>query len=352
MSYIAYIYDKDNNVIAQIEEILDIEITKKLNDVSTASFGLYQSDPYCTRNYLKEYRRCKINLQTWNIEQTMFDWIIRWFDADLEKTSIKLESFEHLFDRRLLQNNYNYTGATIDAILTTILNDINTTYNTNITLDCWIITTTSKIYNKGETFLKVLKDLAGLWYEFIVDNMVLKFKQTIWIDRTTWSEFVEYRFDVTKPDDRSIDSVKMTVDGKELANGVIGKSWSNYTNLTDATSISDFWLIESSFTNSWDDANATQSYLEDHKESLSEFEISAETNDFFEANLWDMVKIFIFVGNDIMFFDWAMKVIQKRYIGWDLPKIQYTIWKTKIQSKDFIDEIADLKNRVKTIELN
>lgn len=349
--YIAYIYDKDNNLIAQVEEILDININNKLNDVSRASFGLYHTNPYCTRDYLKEYRRVKINLNKDNEEKTMFDWVIRWFDADLTKTNIKLESFEHLFERKLLHQDYTFTDQSVDTILQTILDAINTRYETNITLDCGITDLTTKEYKKAETFLKVLKDLAGNWYEFIVDDLVLKFKDTIWVDRSTGDDFVEYRFDKNEPDDRSIDSVTMSVDGKELANWVIWKSGSNYTEDDDATSIAEFWLLESSFTTSWDDTTTTTSFLDDHKESWSEFQVEAKTDDFFEAFLGDFVKIYIFIWNDIMFFDWSMKIVEKTYTWGDLPKITYKIAKTKIRSKDIVEQVSDIQERLKTLEL-
>lgn len=349
--YKIYIYDLTNTVIAQIDEVLDVEVSKKINDVSTASFGVYHTNEFCKRDILKEYRRCKINLQDWNIEKTLFDGVIRGIEANLDATSIKCESFEHYFDRRILQNTYTYTWATIDAILTAILNDINTIYNTNITLDCWITTTTSKTYNKGETFLKVLKDLAGLWYEFIVDNMVLKFKQTIWIDRTSGENFVEYRYDINEPDFRSIDSIKMTTDWKEFANGVLWKSGTNYTYLNDATSISEFWLIQTTLTNSWDQATETQTYLDDHKISISEFDVWAITQNFFEADLGDLVAVYVFVWNDILFFDWSMKVVQKSYKWWDLQDIKFILSKGTMTSKNIIDRIAEIGQRVKTLEL-
>lgn len=349
--YIAYIYDINGTVVAQVEEILDFETQLKLNDISTASFGLYHTNEYCKREYLKEYRRVVINQQIWNTEKTVFDWVIRWFDADLTKTSIKLESFEHLFDRRLLHLDYTFTDQSIQTILSTILWEINTRFATGITLDCGITTTTTKEYKKGETFLKVLKDLAWNGFEFIVKDKVLIFKETIGIDRSTGENFVQFRYDINEPDDRSINSVKMTVDWKELANWVIWKSWSNFTEIDDPTSIADYWLIEASFSNSWDDASATQSYLDDHKNSLSEYEVETISNDFFEADLGDMVSVYVYIWNDIMFFDWSMKVIQKNFNSWDLARVQYVLWKSKVQSKNFIEQISDMQARLKTVEL-
>jgi hypothetical protein len=136
-----------------------------------------------------------------------------------------------------------------------------------------------------------------------------------------------------------------------LANGVLAKSDTGYTYLQDATSITEFWLLEASFSNSWDDANGSQTYLDDHKASLSEFDVNVISQDFFEVWLWDLVSVYIFVGNDILFFDGSMKVIQKKYTAWDLPKIQYKLWVSIVKSKDFIEQFVEIQQRVKTIEL-
>ena len=119
--YIAYIYDLENNIIAQIDSILDLEITQKINDVSTASFGLYHTNEYCKRQYLKEYRRVRINKVVGNTEKNMFDGVIRGFGASLTTTSVKLESFDFYFEKRQLHNDYTFTDQSVDAILVDIL---------------------------------------------------------------------------------------------------------------------------------------------------------------------------------------------------------------------------------------
>lgn len=146
--YIAYIYDLSNNLVAQIDSILDLEITQKINDISTASFGLYHTNEYCKRQYLKEYRRVRINKIVENGEKNMFDGVIRGFSASLTTTSVKLESFDFYFDKRQLHSDYTFVDQSIDAILVEILGDINTRYDTNITLDCGITDLTSKEYKK------------------------------------------------------------------------------------------------------------------------------------------------------------------------------------------------------------
>lgn len=348
--YIAYIYNLAWEVIAQIDEILDFECVLKINNVSTASFGLYHTNEYCKRQYLKEYSRVKINIQNWNEEKTLFDWVIRGIEADLTKTSIKCESFEHYFDRRLLDQDYTMTDY-VHNILWEILVDINAKYATNITLDCGILTTTTKEYKRGESYLKVLQDMAGNGYEFGIVDKVLYFKETIGIDRTSWPDFVQYKYDINEPDDRSIDNVKMTVDGKDLANGVLAKANAGYTYLQDATSKAEYWLLEASFSNSGDDATASQTYLDDHKDSLVEFDVDVISQSFFEADLWDLVSVYIYVGNDILFFDWSQKVIEKKYTAGDLPKIQFKLGISTVKSKDIIEQIVDIQQRLKSIEM-
>jgi len=349
--FIAYIYDLSDTLIAQVDEILDFETTKKINDVSTASFALFHTNPYCTRAYLKEYRRVKINMLVDSIEKTMFDGVIRGFEANLVKTTIRCESFEHYFDRRLLATDQSFVSQSVNTIIQWLLTTINGAYNSGITLDCGITTLTSKQYKRGESFLKVLKDLAENGFEFTIIDKVLIFKNTIGIDRTTGDNFVEYRYDINEPDDRSIDNVKMTVDGKELANGVLWKADTAYTYTSDAPSIADFGLLEASFSTSWDDTATSQSYLDDHKVSLSEFDVDTNTNDFFQTDLGDLVSVYIYVGNDVMFFDGSMKVIEKSYTSGDLARINFKLWVSVVKSKDIIEQIGDVQNRLKTLEM-
>lgn len=348
--YIAYIYDLSNNIIAQVDWLINLSITTSLNDVSTASFSLYHTNEYCTRSILKKYRRVKINKQVGNVESTMFDGVIRWFEANLTTLSVKLESFEHLLDRRFLHMDYVSVSQTVDSVLSTILDDINTLYDTGITLDCGITDLTSKEYKDWESFLKVLQDLASNGYEWIIEDKVLKFKSTVGVDLSTGDDFVEYRYNINEPEDRTIDDIKMVDDGKNFANGVIGKSWASFTEESDSASILENWLIEDSFSVSGDDATATASYLEDRKYWFAEYEVDGISKDFFEANLGDLVKVYIFVGNDLMYFNGTMKVIWKTFSAGDLEKIQFKLWKTKVKTKDIIEQIMDIQKRVKTLE--
>jgi len=349
--YIIYLYNSSNEVIAQVEEILDLNINLKLNNIWSGSFWLYHNSQYCKREYLKKFKKIKIVLQENFDEKVMFEWVIRWFWIDLEKTTIQFSSFEYLFDRRLIYSDKTYTTQSIDYILSDILDDINTRYNTGISLDCDITTTTSKTYKKWQSFYSIIKDLALNGYEYIINDWVLVFKESIWTDRTSWDEFVEYKYNIDEPDDRSINSLSVIEDWKGLSNGIIWKSWSNYSEQTDITSISENWLIESSITNNWDIITGVSSFLETHKDWIVEYSLGIVSNDFFEVGIWDLVKVYIYVWNDMMFFDWEMEIVEKKYKSWDLPTINFKLNITKAQDKDIIDEVKEIQERLKIIEL-
>ena len=349
--YIAYIYDWDN-IIAQVDTILDFQVEQKLNDTHTASFTVHHTNPYCKKEYLEKYRRVKIKkLINWE-EKTFFDWIIRGFRMDLKKVEVKLASFGYLVYRRLIHQDYNFDNKSIDNILSTILNDINSIYDTWISLDCWITTTTTKKYTTWQNFLYILKDLAKTWnYEFIIENKVLKFKPTIWQDRTTWINYVEYRYNYEDPEDRTIDRIQIDDDWNELTNWVLAKDWTNTINKEDTNSKNTYWLIEHYAIWSWDLDTIAQEYLDLHKQWLKEYNLTASSNDFFEVNIWDLVKVYLNTWNDMLYYNWPMKIVRKRFKAGDLDKIEISLSVNKEKLKDFLEDFKNLKDRVQNLEI-
>ena len=75
--YIAYIYDKNNQQIAQIHEMIGVSVTQKINDVSTGEFVIFHDNEYCNSTYLKPYRRVKLAMKVGDQEKELFDGVIR-----------------------------------------------------------------------------------------------------------------------------------------------------------------------------------------------------------------------------------------------------------------------------------
>lgn len=79
--------------------------------------------------------------------------------------------------------------------------------------------------------------------------------------------------------------------------------------------------------------------------------MDTNTQDFFQADLGDLVSVYIYVGNDVMFFDGPMKVIEKSFASGDLSKINFKLGVSVVKSKDIIEQIGDVQNRLKTLEM-
>lgn len=329
--------------ISQIFEVNNLEVKLKLNDISTASFevsNLYVENTY--KNF-KEFNEVNIFKIENNKEKLMFSWIIRSVEADLFKTKVTLNDKIFLLKNKLLYSDKTYENIWVNSILTEILNEVNSRYDSWIILETNANELVTKNYRKWQTYFDILKDLALNWYEFEVRNNKLYFKESIWIDRTSWAEFVEFSYDIKFPWSRTIDTAKIEYDADNIAWALISKdTWETY----DQTSIETFWRIEKYFI-SWD----KNILLSERKESVRELEITPISYDFFVANLGDIVKVFIDAWNDIMFFDTNLKVIEKNYKSWELDKVTIKVNKWSLKTLNLIETIADLKNRTKNLEI-
>lgn len=341
--FVIYINNHLWNSISQIFEVNNLEVKLKLNDISSASFevsNLHKENSYTN---FKEFNEVNVYKIEDNKEKLIFEWVVRSVEADLYKTKIVLNDKLFLLKNKILYTDKNYLNTSIKWILQDILNTINSRYNARISLESNINTTITKSYKKWQTFFDILKDLSLNWYEFEIKNNILKFNNSIWEDRSSWSKFVEFSYDIKFPWSRTIDTAKIEYDSDNIAWALISKdTWETY----DQISIETFWRVEKYFI-SWD----KNILLSERKESVRELEITPISYDFFVANLWDIVKVFIDAWNDIMFFDTNLKVIEKNYKSWELDKVTIKVNKWSLKTLNLIETIADLKNRTKNLEI-
>lgn len=100
-----------------------------------------------------------------------------------------------------------------------------------------------------------------------------------------------------------------------------------------------------------DTASATTALLAEHKDSVTEISITPDTNDFFLANLGDIVKVYIDGGNTIQFFDGSLKVIEKSMNFSASKMVDIKLSTTKVSTPSIFDTIVDLRSRVKKLEV-
>lgn len=341
--FVIYINDHYWNSLSQIFEVNNLESRLKLNDISSASFEV--SNLHKENNYLnfKEFNEVNIYKVEDNKEKIIFEWVIRSVEADLYKTKVTLNDKLYLLKNKILYIDKTYNNVSIKSVLQDILDSINSRNNTRITLESDILNQVTKNYKKWQTFFDILTDLSLDWYEFEIKNNVLRFLNSIWKNKSSGSEFVEFSYDIMFPWSRTIDTAKLEYDSDNIAWAIISK---NNWEALDNISINDFWRQEKYFI-SWD----KNTLLSERKESIRELEITPLTYDFFVANLWDIVKVSINAWNDIMQFDTTLKVIEKDFKSWELNKVKIKLSKWKIKTLNLLETIQDLKNRTKNLEI-
>lgn len=340
--YAIYIKDHLWNPITQIFEVSSLDIKLKLNDISSAVFTIPTWNINCKYENFKEFNRIIISKIEENIEKVMFDWVIRTITSDLNETKITLNCRNFLLKKKILYVDKTYTNQSITDVLQDIITHINSRDTWFITLNCDVVTTVTKSYKKKKNILDILKDLAWDTYEFNFTDNTLVFSNTIWQDKSIWSEIVLFEFDINTPESRTIRKAEIDYDSNNIANAIIWEDW----DIESSESITNFWRIEEWF-NSWKKADL----LNDRKDSIRELNIEPMADSFFICNVWDIVKTYILTWSDMMYFNWWLKVIEKSFKYWSLNTINIKLNTWKVKSLNLLETISNLKSRVSNLEL-
>jgi hypothetical protein len=64
-----------------------------------------------------------------------------------------------------------------------------------------------------------------------------------------------------------------------------------------------------------------------------------------------LVACYVYTGSDLVFFDGNMRVVSKKIKKGDLEKVEIGLSEKRVKSKDFIEQIIDMKERIKRLEL-
>lgn len=355
----------DSNVLAQIINPRDLNYTKTINKTWTASFFVSYDDPSASQDTLKEFNRIDIYEQIDDIEYKLFEGVIRGYDATFEGVEVMVGDFGYLFENRILFDaNYTATSEPVDTTLTNLLDLLNTKDDMGITLDPEDVLTdnVNKAYKRGDNFLKILKDLSiAVNGEWQVKDRKLQFKQTIGIDRTIpqTDEYLDFRYDVDNPTENSILRAIVTTDSKDLGNAILGKSGSNFSTASDASSILERGRIEKfqSFdtTAAAGLAGQTSNYLELHKSSVRFYKITPNSSSltFKDIDIGDTVPVFINTGSDLLQVDANFKVVKINNKTTDNSlEIGIEFSQTATEEKNVLDLITDLKERVNQLEIS
>lgn len=320
--FILYLYE-NQECIAQIEDIFELNCDLKLNGASQVKLTLDAESPYIKKDLLRMWRPLRITELIDGIEYEVLSWVIRGVEANFTEVEIIAESWWVLLEKRLTTRTKKRSNTPLETVVQELFADQNQKAPLPFSVECEAGSTVSLEVGDKAVFSSVLNSLVREWVDILLIGDTLKIGKNIWRNRTEWSLYKDFRYDTTDPEGNTIDKAKLIVDAKNITNSV-------WTHKADE-SIALFGLLEENKSN-----EDELTYLNEHKNQISEFTISVADTFFYDVELGDQVKVFINGYNELMQYDWAMKIVGKKYRSWDLPSIEYTVSTQRIPQEWFL----------------
>jgi len=317
MEYIAYIYDKQGKNIAQIFDIFNINLQEKLNDISTLNFSLYHDNRYSKRKILSEYNRVKINIlySGWKWEKTLIEGYISNITSDLYKNTISVKDYLWLFEKAILfekKNSYFQPRWFVHSLV----GKINQNHNLDLQLvenELWTDASVVRYFSQWTSYLDIIRWLMNDSFEIKIKWKKIYIKKKVWEDKSSWPNFVEYRYNINEYWDRNIKSISVARNADFIVNDAKFTSSEWTCERSNQESIEKYGRLQERVNMSWEDRDAPNDYIKKHSISSREFNIVPVSDDYFEAEIWDTIKVYVDVWNDLMFINEGFRVVEKNF---------------------------------------
>ncbi len=330
--FTVYLYEGEE-CIAQIQDIFEINADLKLNGSSQVKITLDAQSPYIQKDLLRMWRSIRITELTEEGEKEMLAGVIRWVEANFTQVEIIAESRRVLLEKRLVDQKYKRNQAPLEEVVRTLFEEQNRKSPLPFNIECETGSTVSLEVGEKAVLSSVINSLIKEGVDVFLIGDTLKIGKHIWEDRTQGANYKEFRYDTQDPEGNTIDKAKLVIDAKEMSNKVWGQR--------SEESIARYGLLEESKSNE-DEAT----YLKEHREQVSEFNITVGEDSFYQVELGDKVKVIIKGYNELMQFDGVMKIVGKKYRSGDLPTIEYTVSTQRIPQEWVIGTIKQLSEKV------
>ena len=330
--FTVYLYEGEE-CIAQIQDIFEINADLKLNGSSQVKITLDAQSPYIQKDLLRMWRSIRITELTEEGEKEMLAGVIRWVEANFTQVEIIAESRRVLLEKRLVDQKYKWSQAPLEEVVRILFEEQNRKSPLPFNIECETGSTVSLEVGEKAVLSSVINSLIKEGVDVFLIGDTLKIGKHIWEDRTQGANYKEFRYDTQDPEGNTIDKAKLVIDAKEMSNKVWGQR--------SEESIARYGLLEESKSNE-DEAT----YLKEHKEQVSEFNITVGEDSFYQVELGDKVKVIIKGYNELMQFDGVMKIVGKKYRSGDLPTIEYTVSTQRIPQEWVIGTIKQLSEKV------
>ena len=330
--FTVYLYEGEE-CIAQIQDIFEINADLKLNGSSQVKITLDAQSPYIQKDLLRMWRSIRITELTEEGEKEMLAGVIRWVEANFTQVEIIAESRRVLLEKRLVDQKYKWNQAPLEEVVRILFEEQNRKSPLPFNIECETGSTVSLEVGEKAVLSSVINSLIKEGVDVFLIGDTLKIGKHIWEDRTQGANYKEFRYDTQDPEGNTIDKAKLVIDAKEMSNKVWGQR--------SEESIARYGLLEESKSN-----EDEVTYLKEHKEQVSEFNIIVGEDSFYQVELGDKVKVVIKGYNELMQFDGVMKIVGKKYRSGDLPTIEYTVSTQRIPQEWVIGTIKQLSEKV------
>ena len=330
--FTVYLYEGEE-CIAQIQDIFEINADLKLNGSSQVKITLDAQSPYIQKDLLRMWRSIRITELTEEGEKEMLAGVIRWVEANFTQVEIIAESWRVLLEKRLVDQKQKRLNAPLEEVVRTLFEEQNRKSPLPFNIECETGSTVSLEVGEKAVLSSVINSLIKEGVDVFLIGDTLKIGKHIWEDRTQGANYKEFRYDTQDPEGNTIDKAKLVIDAKEMSNKVWGQR--------SEESIARYGLLEESKSN-----EDEVTYLKEHKEQVSEFNITVGEDSFYQVELGDKVKVIIKGYNELMQFDGVMKIVGKKYRSGDMPSIEYTVSTQRIPQEWVIGTIKQLSEKV------
>ena len=330
--FTVYLYEGED-CIAQIQDIFEINADLKLNGSSQVKITLDAQSPYIQKDLLRMWRSIRITELTEEGEKEMLAGVIRWVEANFTQVEIIAESRRVLLEKRLVDQKHKWNQAPLEEVVRILFEEQNRKSPLPFNIECETGSTVSLEVGEKAVLSSVINSLIKEGVDVFLIGDTLKIGKHIWEDRTQGANYKEFRYDTQDPEGNTIDKAKLVIDAKEMSNKVWGQR--------SEESIARYGLLEESKSN-----EDEVTYLKEHKEQVSEFNITVGEDSFYQVELGDKVKVIIKGYNELMQFNGVMKIVGKKYRSGDLPTIEYTVSTQRIPQEWVIGTIKQLSEKV------
>ena len=330
--FTVYLYEGEE-CIAQIQDIFEINADLKLNGSSQVKITLDAQSPYIQKDLLRMWRSIRITELTEEWEKEMLAGVIRWVEANFTQVEIIAESRRVLLEKRLVDQKHKWNQAPLEEVVRILFEEQNRKSPLPFNIECETGSTVSLEVGEKAVLSSVINSIIKEGVDVFLIGDTLKIGKHIWEDRTQGANYKEFRYDTQDPEGNTIDKAKLVIDAKEMSNKVWGQR--------SEESIARYGLLEESKSN-----EDEVTYLKEHKEQVSEFNITVGEDSFYQVELGDKVKVIIKGYNELMQFNGVMKIVGKKYRSGDLPTIEYTVSTQRIPQEWVIGTIKQLSEKV------